>query len=83
MQNAQKLDDDDIRIKSPDLDLDDMAETVEETLKTTEDLAKRLGELNKEMMEYMYNYAQAKASNKYVIVLYFLVGKLKDLRTGY
>ena len=64
MQNAQKLDDDDIRIKSPDLDLDDMAETVEETLKTTEDLTKRLGELNKEMMEYMYNYAQAKASNK-------------------
>ena len=26
------------------LDLDDMAETVEETLKTTEDLTKRLGE---------------------------------------
>ncbi len=64
MENAQKMDDDDMRVQSPDLDLDDMAETVEETLKTTEDLAKRLGELNKEMMEYMYNYAQAKASNK-------------------
>ena len=51
-------------VRTPELDLDDMAETVDETLKTTEDLAYRLAALNKEMVEYMYNYAQAKTSNK-------------------
>ena len=64
MANATKLDEDDLVSKSPEIDLDDMAETVEETLKVTEDLTYRLAALNKEMMDYMYNYAQAKTSNK-------------------
>ena len=66
MANATKLDDDDLMSKSPEIDLEDMAETVEDTLKVTEDLTYRLSAINKEMMEYMYNYAQAKTSNKYV-----------------
>ena len=64
MENASKFEEEDTAMVTPDLELDDMAEVVEETLKTTEDLSRRLGELNKEMVEYMYNYAQAKASNK-------------------
>ena len=54
------MDSGDARTKSPELDLDAMAETVQETLQTTEDLAKRLGELNKEMTDRVYNVAQTK-----------------------
>ena len=64
MENTTKFDEDETAIKTPDLDLDEMAETVEETLKVAGGLAERLGELNKDMVEYMYQYAQAKASNK-------------------
>jgi hypothetical protein len=64
MDNTNKFDEDETAIKTPELDLDEMALTIEETLKTTESLADRLGELNKDIVEYMYQWAQAKASNK-------------------
>lgn len=37
---------------------------VEDAIDTAEQLARRLDELNKEMIKYMFDYAQAKASNK-------------------
>ena len=64
MENASKIDDDDAQIKTPEIELDDMMDTIDDTLKRTEDLAQRLGDLNKEMVNYMYDYAQAKASTK-------------------
>ncbi len=66
MDNTAKFEQENLGSNSPEmeLDLDDVAESVEDSLKTAGDLAKRLGELNKEMTDYMYTYAQAKASNK-------------------
>lgn len=64
MENATKIDDDDAQVKTPDIELDDMMDTIDDTLKRTEDLATKLGDLNKEMVNYMYEYAQAKASTK-------------------
>lgn len=64
MDNANSFEDEEISLQSPDVDLDSMADSVEESLKTADELANRLGEINKEMVEYMYHYAQAKASNK-------------------
>lgn len=64
MDNTNKFEEDETAIRTPDIDLDEMADTIETTLKTTEDLAERLGELNKDIVEYMYQWAQAKASNK-------------------
>ena len=64
MDNANKFDEDDTTLRSPELDLEDMSETVEESLSLAEDLTKRLTEIHRETIDYMYNYAQAKASNK-------------------
>ena len=64
MENQAKFEEEETAIRSPELDLDEMSETVEETLKTTEGLAERLGELNKDIVDYMYQWAQNKASNK-------------------
>ena len=64
MENATKIDEDDSAVPTPDIELDDMMETIDDTLKKTEDLATKLGDLNKEMVGYMYEYAHAKASTK-------------------
>lgn len=68
MENSQESDvSEGGRADSPEMDLDAMAQTVEETLETTEQLALRLGELNRDMMEYMRSVAQAtKAGSKQV-----------------
>ena len=65
-ENAAKIDAEEeaLAAESPTLDLDDVHEGIDDSLKTAGDLAKRLGEINHEMVDYMYNYAQAKASNK-------------------
>ncbi|CAD5118519.1 DgyrCDS7212 [Dimorphilus gyrociliatus] len=64
MENAHHIDDDDqAAISSPDLEMDDVAEAIDESLQKAKELAQRLAELNKEMVEHMYQYAQAKASN--------------------
>lgn len=65
MENAHHIDDDDqAAIASPDIEMDDVAEAIDESLQKAKELAQRLAELNKEMVEHMYQYAQAKASNK-------------------
>ena len=67
MENATKIDEDEAEIETPDIELEEMMGTIDETLKKTENLATKLGDLNKEMVSYMYEYAQTKAGNKYVI----------------
>ena len=64
MDNATKIDEDDSQIETPDIDFDDMLETMDQTIKKTEGLATKLGDLNKEMVGYMYEYAQTKAGTK-------------------
>ena len=68
MENAQKVDqEEDSNVQASEVDLDSMSDVVEDSLKTANELAMRLGELNREMIDYMYNYAQARASNRWVI----------------
>ena len=70
MENATKIDEDEAEIETPDIELEEMMGTIDETLKKTENLATKLGDLNKEMVSYMYEYAQTKAGNKYVLPVY-------------
>lgn len=66
MENSNRFEEEEAALQMPDIDMDDMAEAVEDSLQTAADLTKRLGDLNKEMVEYMYSYAQAKATSKWV-----------------
>ena len=49
---------------SPDIDMEEVAISIEESLDTAEKLADRLGELNTEMCDWLTNYAINKASSK-------------------
>ena len=64
MDNANKFEEEETALRIPDLDLEEAQEVVEETLATAESLAKRLGEINKEMADYMYEWARQQANTK-------------------
>ncbi|CAC5411825.1 unnamed protein product [Mytilus coruscus] len=64
MENSKSYEEEDWFPKTPDLDLDDVAEQVDESLNKAEDLANRLGEINQEMVNWLSNYAINKASSK-------------------
>ena len=49
---------------TPDVDLDEVQQSVTESLDTAKELTNRIAELNREMVDYMYQYANAKAGNK-------------------
>ena len=51
-------------ISADDIDLEEVAGAVEESLDTATKLAHRLAEINHEMVNYMVNLNQSKASNK-------------------
>ena len=63
-ENSKEIDKEDWFPTTPDLDLEEVGDKIDDSLQTARDLSKRLGELNKEMVEYMANYAEKKASNK-------------------
>jgi len=44
--------------------MDEVQQSVTESLETAKGLTERISELNKEMVDYMYQYANAKAGNK-------------------
>jgi hypothetical protein len=64
MDNANKFEEEEVAMKNPEIDLEEAQLTIEETLKTTEGLAKRLGDLNTEMAQYMYEWAKTQANTK-------------------
>ncbi|KAK2167421.1 hypothetical protein LSH36_28g08000 [Paralvinella palmiformis] len=64
VENATLLEEDDMLLQSPDLDLEEMEDAVEETLKQTENLAQKLSNLKKGLDEHMHNLAQIKGSTK-------------------
>ena len=64
MDNSNKFEEEETALKHPEIDLDEAQQTIEETLQTTETLAKRLGDLNTEMAQYMYEWAKAQANTK-------------------
>ena len=64
MENSKSYEEEDWFPKTPDMDLDDVAEKVEESLSKADDLANRLGDLNQEMISWLSNYAINKASSK-------------------
>ena len=64
MENSSRFEEEESTLRSPELDLDHVTDAVENSLKVAGELAQRLGDLNKEMVDYMYSYAQAKTSTK-------------------
>ena len=64
MENATKIDEDEAEIETPDIELEEMMGTIDETLKKTENLATKLGDLNKEMVNCMFEYAQKQDTKK-------------------
>ncbi|XP_052059105.1 myosin heavy chain, striated muscle-like isoform X5 [Mytilus californianus] len=86
MENSKSYEEEDWFPKTPDLDLDDAAVKVDESLNKAEDLANRLGEINQEMVNWLSNYAINKASSKalafvdanvHIPMVSFRVGKKK------
>ena len=63
-ENSKKIDEEDWFPTTPDMDLDEVGEKIDNSIQVARDLSKKLGDLNKEMLEYMANYAEKKASNK-------------------
>nr|KAG5685995.1 hypothetical protein BaRGS_028328 [Batillaria attramentaria] len=64
MENSKKVDEEDWFPTTPDMDLEEVGEKIEDSLQVAQNLTKKLGELNKEMIDFMANYAEKKASNK-------------------
>ncbi|KAL5020532.1 hypothetical protein ScPMuIL_003424 [Solemya velum] len=62
--NSKSYEEEDWFPKTPDLDLEDVGLQVEDSLSTAEELARRLGDLNKEMVDWLTNYAHTKATSK-------------------
>jgi hypothetical protein len=64
VENATLLEDDDMLLQSPDLDLEEMEDAVEETLRQAESLGEKLVNLKKGLDDHMHNLSQMKGSNK-------------------
>ena len=65
-----KPDEEDIVEEKPEIDLDECSNKINDSLKTAEDLTKKLGDLNQDIIEWLVNWANTKASNKWVIFYY-------------
>ena len=63
LDNSQ-LDEDELAAEKPDIDMDECSNKINESLKTAEDLTKKLGDLNQDIIEWLVNWANTKASNK-------------------
>ena len=50
--------------EKPEIDLDECSNKINESLKTAEDLTKKLSDLNQDIIEWLVNWANTKASNK-------------------
>ncbi|XP_048251262.1 myosin-9-like isoform X4 [Haliotis rufescens] len=66
MENSKSYEEEDWFPGTPDIDLEDVADKIDDSLKTANDLTKRLGELNKEIVDCLAAYAEKKATNKQV-----------------
>ncbi|XP_041356071.1 uncharacterized protein LOC121373472 [Gigantopelta aegis] len=78
MENSKSIEDEDWFPKTPDLDLDDVQDSIEESLDTAYTLTRRLGELNREIVDYLATYAEKKASSKGKKKLEKLLQQTKD-----
>lgn len=63
MENS-RLDEDELAEDKPEVDLEEAAHKVNDSLNTATELAKRLSDLNQDIIEWLVNYANNKASNK-------------------
>ena len=50
--------------EKPIVDLEEASTKVNESLNTAEELTKRLSDINQDIIDYLINYANTKASNK-------------------
>lgn len=69
---THRWEEEELNPSTPDVDLDEVQQSVNESLDTARDLTNRISELNKEMVDYMYQYANAKAGNKWVKLSYLI-----------
>lgn len=58
------MDEDELAEDKPEVDLEEAANKVHDSLNTAEELSKRLSDLNQDIIEWLVNYANTKASNK-------------------
>ncbi|XP_061170471.1 myosin-10-like isoform X3 [Saccostrea echinata] len=63
---------------SPDINIEEIGQSIEETLDSADRLADRLGELNSQMVDWLTNYAINKASSKTISNLENIKSKLAD-----
>ncbi|KAL8615078.1 hypothetical protein ACOMHN_013612 [Nucella lapillus] len=63
-ENSNNIEGEDWFPSSPDLDLEEVGDKIEDSLQVARVLSHRLGDLNKEMVDFMANYAEKRASNK-------------------
>ena len=59
-----KPDEEDLVEEKPEIDMDECSSKINESLKTAEDLTKKLSDLNQDIIEWLVNWANTKASNK-------------------
>ncbi|XP_064645329.1 uncharacterized protein LOC135498802 isoform X1 [Lineus longissimus] len=64
VENTKDDEDVDVYATEQEIDLDEVSSSIEESLQYTEQLANKLGDINSDIVEYLTNYAHAKASNK-------------------
>ncbi|XP_059162695.1 myb-like protein V [Physella acuta] len=63
-ENSKNIDEEDWFPTTPDMDLEEASNTVEDTLSHAHELSRKLAELNREMVSYMASSIEKKASNK-------------------
>ncbi|XP_064595815.1 neurofilament medium polypeptide-like [Liolophura sinensis] len=64
MTNAKNFEKENWDDPTPEIDLDDVASKIEDSLNTAEELTGRLSEINKEMVSYLTSHASHKGSHK-------------------
>ncbi|RUS69913.1 hypothetical protein EGW08_022325, partial [Elysia chlorotica] len=64
MENTKLIDEEDWFPTTPDMDLEEISNSVEDSLAHAHALTNRLGELNREMVDYVAALAEKKASSK-------------------
>ncbi|CAH1790321.1 unnamed protein product [Owenia fusiformis] len=64
MDSSQQMEEEDLATPTPEFNLDEVAENMASTIDTAQDLSKKLGEINHEMVEYLTSVSATKAGNR-------------------
>ncbi|XP_069102583.1 myosin-2 heavy chain-like isoform X3 [Argopecten irradians] len=78
MDNSKSYEEEDWYPKTPDIDLDDCSNKIEESLSTAKELTEKISTINADMVEWLTTYAINKASTKSKKKLESALTKAKD-----